>query len=797
MKIALCGIFKNEAPYIVEWVAYHRLIGVNKFYIANNESTDQTKEILQGLKNNGLIDYFDYSAPAGEPPQLLAYQEIINNFSHEVDWMGFLDADEYVFPSELMNFDLSSYLRDVDFEGKIGAVVFNWSVIGSANKEFYEPKFLLERFKMEALKEFKENHHYKTFFKTKALKSVGGNPHYFNVVDGYSVVHADGSPVLTHDRGLGLSSNIVWSPVRINHYLLKSKEEFLKKKKNNGSAAVLGRKKGLDYFCHHDRNDQFFEVDEAFLSKLRNAVDSIYKIIGFDASQFSSFFDGKADFHSLTRDSGTLDYFGRNGKKFIFKGWAAVDLSLDDVKICLQFNEAVHFIDEFKILERRDVFDKGLSKSIKCGFLFEVEKNIFEAKGVPLRISFQSSNCFSKIEFRIVESQRDILFFALEKKKLEFNFLNNVKDNKSLYEVFDKSDFCELRSFDGIKKVENSFFCFSSPEITNLPQIKIINSAEVFKPTNPVFLPIAPGEFLPEVGFSPAAIVYHVNDCFVFPDGVIKKGGKFFIESFRNGSSRPHTGIEKWKGWSGEFNLVEEDAFYLGGEHFGAYSHFLSEIFSRLWISKYIDLNKFKILVDKKNIPHVKRLLELAKVPSENLYEMSGPVHVKSLIVSSQSHIVRTGLNKEGAEFYKRVSKSITNKVNCKNVYLSRRFQSQRRLLNEDKVEGVFRRLGFDVVFPELLTIDTQIAIFEGCENIAGISGSGFFTSLFGAECKRSFIITNSAYILHNDQVMNTYNKSDITYFIQKTDVSRGLHADWEIDLKALEKSVESWLSIN
>ena len=30
-KIAVCAIFKDEAPYLLEWLAFHSMIGVDLF----------------------------------------------------------------------------------------------------------------------------------------------------------------------------------------------------------------------------------------------------------------------------------------------------------------------------------------------------------------------------------------------------------------------------------------------------------------------------------------------------------------------------------------------------------------------------------------------------------------------------------------------------------------------------------------------------------------------------------------------------------------------------------------------
>ena len=46
---------KNEAPYIVEWIAYHRAIGVDNFLIYTNDCADSTDEVLGRLMELGIV----------------------------------------------------------------------------------------------------------------------------------------------------------------------------------------------------------------------------------------------------------------------------------------------------------------------------------------------------------------------------------------------------------------------------------------------------------------------------------------------------------------------------------------------------------------------------------------------------------------------------------------------------------------------------------------------------------------------------------------------------------------------
>ena len=47
--LSFCSIFKNEAPYMKEWIEYHLLVGVDHFYLYNNNSTDKLIKTLLSI----------------------------------------------------------------------------------------------------------------------------------------------------------------------------------------------------------------------------------------------------------------------------------------------------------------------------------------------------------------------------------------------------------------------------------------------------------------------------------------------------------------------------------------------------------------------------------------------------------------------------------------------------------------------------------------------------------------------------------------------------------------------------
>lgn len=50
----MCRIFKDEAPYLEEWIEYHRLVGVDRFYLYDNNSSDDYMDRIRRYVDEGI-----------------------------------------------------------------------------------------------------------------------------------------------------------------------------------------------------------------------------------------------------------------------------------------------------------------------------------------------------------------------------------------------------------------------------------------------------------------------------------------------------------------------------------------------------------------------------------------------------------------------------------------------------------------------------------------------------------------------------------------------------------------------
>ncbi|MCL2538220.1 MAG: glycosyltransferase family 92 protein [Alphaproteobacteria bacterium] len=94
--LSVVAIMKNEAPYIKEWLDYHIAIGIDKFYLYDNESTDDIKVVLAPYIKSGRVEYKLWP---GSRMQLQAYRDAVAMHKNDTKWLAFFDIDEFLMPS--------------------------------------------------------------------------------------------------------------------------------------------------------------------------------------------------------------------------------------------------------------------------------------------------------------------------------------------------------------------------------------------------------------------------------------------------------------------------------------------------------------------------------------------------------------------------------------------------------------------------------------------------------------------------------------------------------------------------
>lgn len=363
--IAICAIFKNEYPFILEWLAYHRCLGVHNYYIADNISSDGSSELLIALEKKGLIHRFPYPTENGVAPQIGAYNTILEKA--EDDWLFFIDADEFITPNNFENglVDLSALLED----DKISAIALNWAVFGSSYSVIPDNSLVIERFNKRAHKDHPVNKHYKSIIRKRDIISTGKTPHNFILRDNKKYIKTTGK---VEPDNHGLSIDVDWDKVRINHYVIKSRCEFVTKKASRGRATTLDSQlnRTLSFFRSHDLNQIEDNIPRWFVNKVRIEKESlIHQLKSVDFNYDEIKYPSALYKTALGMGKGHIDFLTITDNSIEIRGWA-IDksaLPVSDIIAVVNTNTIVK-CSNLVFRNRNDLSSAGLGSGKNAGF---------------------------------------------------------------------------------------------------------------------------------------------------------------------------------------------------------------------------------------------------------------------------------------------------------------------------------------------------------------------------------------------------------------------------------------------
>ncbi|MBR1646875.1 MAG: glycosyltransferase family 92 protein [Selenomonadaceae bacterium] len=254
-NLVVVAIFKDEAPYLREWLDYHLLAGVEHFYLYNNDSSDDYEKILAPYVEANLVTLIDWS---GKLMQMPAYNDALNRYKFFCRYMAFIDLDEFIFPKT--NQSIVEVVDEILSRDKTAAALgINWQIFGSNGHETADySKDVLERFTRRAPSDWHEtgkkipmdNLYVKSVINPRRANFFG-SAHYANYFAGFYSVNENGEKFFGSDNSPVTAKKIV-----VNHYYTKSREEFLNKV-NKGRAEVSINYLNEEIFTRRDRNEVF------------------------------------------------------------------------------------------------------------------------------------------------------------------------------------------------------------------------------------------------------------------------------------------------------------------------------------------------------------------------------------------------------------------------------------------------------------------------------------------------------------------------------------------------------------
>jgi hypothetical protein len=256
--LSIVAIYRDEAVYLREWIEFHRIVGVERFFLYDNFSLDNHLEVLAPYIEEGTVVVHDWPVFPGQIP---AYDDAIRRHRHDSRWIAFIDLDEFLFSPTLR--PLPEVLTG--YEEHPG-VLANWAVFGSSGHHSPPPGLVTENY-LWRMKTEDGPQQSKSIVDPTRVKYCGG-AHFFFYEEGTAVDELE-RPV-----PYGRTPEPASDRLRINHYYTKSieegKQKLLKRAATTGDlrTAAHNRLELVD----ETLNEVLDETITAYLPELRSRL---------------------------------------------------------------------------------------------------------------------------------------------------------------------------------------------------------------------------------------------------------------------------------------------------------------------------------------------------------------------------------------------------------------------------------------------------------------------------------------------------------------------------------------------
>ncbi|GFE50712.1 hypothetical protein So717_24650 [Roseobacter cerasinus] len=267
-------MMKDEAPYLIEWVAHHLAVGFTDILVYTNDCTDGTDDMLIRLEELGLAHHRRNVIPEGRKPQPSAIKHAQDEpIVQQADWVLLFDADEFL----CINYGDGRLDSLLDAAGGANGIVITWRVFGSGGVQDWSRAPVTEQYQHAAPPFWNKGWGVKTLFrhdpeswrlgihrpkiKAKQLKT--------DFPDRVRWLNGSGLPMEDYFKFRGWRSirrTVGYDWVQMNHYAVKSVDAYAVRK-FRGNVNFKKDKYNADYWALQDRN----EVHDTSILRYREA----------------------------------------------------------------------------------------------------------------------------------------------------------------------------------------------------------------------------------------------------------------------------------------------------------------------------------------------------------------------------------------------------------------------------------------------------------------------------------------------------------------------------------------------
>jgi hypothetical protein len=262
-RVLIVTGMRNEAPHILEWVAYHLAIGVTHFLVYTNDCDDATDALLDRLATLGHVTRRPNPARQGQRRQHAIFNACPREaVCRDADWIVPIDCDEFI------NVHVGAgHLSDLfAAANRPNMISITWKFFGSAGVTRFEDRPVIEQFTRCAprfLPKPRLGWGFKTMYHN-ALGFAKPGTHVPRQIDPamrdrLRWVNGSGrtmpADALEAKQWMSNKATVGYRLVTLNHYVLRSAEAYLVKR-DRGRINHQIDDQGLYYWVRRNYNSE-------------------------------------------------------------------------------------------------------------------------------------------------------------------------------------------------------------------------------------------------------------------------------------------------------------------------------------------------------------------------------------------------------------------------------------------------------------------------------------------------------------------------------------------------------------
>ena len=238
-KLSICSIFRDEEPFLLEWIDYHRAMGCERFYLFNDSASPATRSktaaiLLEDYIRDGIVELqyrdecYGYNREdlflSGKRNhigfQFRAYQDTCHRLAGQSEWVALLDLDEYVRP---MKHPVFTTVLD-ETATDCGGLFINWICFGTAGKSIERGSSILTQLNRRSDNDDPENKQGKCIVRPEVFDKIH-YVHYARLLPAFHYCNGNNQVMVWEGNSL-LHPDFAIDNAVLYHYTFRDKAHF-------------------------------------------------------------------------------------------------------------------------------------------------------------------------------------------------------------------------------------------------------------------------------------------------------------------------------------------------------------------------------------------------------------------------------------------------------------------------------------------------------------------------------------------------------------------------------------------